>query len=76
MLGASELGITTMQEDTLGIELGEMPFHSTRGHHVGTSFSAKEIEVDKAKVQVIEKLLSPTTIKGVHNFLRHVRFYR
>ncbi|RVW22733.1 Retrovirus-related Pol polyprotein from transposon 17.6 [Vitis vinifera] len=36
----------------------------------------KGIEVDKAKVELIVKLPSPTTVKGVRQFLGHVGFYR
>nr|GEY96620.1 reverse transcriptase domain-containing protein [Tanacetum cinerariifolium] len=36
----------------------------------------KEIEVDKAKIEVISKLSHPTTVKGIHSFLRHAGFYR
>ena len=38
--------------------------------------SEKGIEVDKAKVELIVKLPSPITIKGVRQFLGHVGFYR
>ncbi|WKA00159.1 hypothetical protein VitviT2T_018546 [Vitis vinifera] len=38
--------------------------------------SEKSIEVDKAKVELIAKLPSPTTVKGVRQFLGHVGFYR
>ncbi|RVW28911.1 putative mitochondrial protein [Vitis vinifera] len=38
--------------------------------------SKQGIEVDKAKVELIVKLPSPTNIKGVRQFLGHVRFYR
>ena len=38
--------------------------------------SNKGIEVDKAKVEVIEILPPPTSVKGVKSFLRHVGFYR
>ncbi|WJZ84324.1 hypothetical protein VitviT2T_003933 [Vitis vinifera] len=38
--------------------------------------SEKGIEVDKAKVKLIAKLPSPTTVKGVRQFLGHVGFYR
>ncbi|RVW77476.1 Retrovirus-related Pol polyprotein from transposon 17.6 [Vitis vinifera] len=38
--------------------------------------SEKGIEVDKAKVELIVKLPSPTTVKGVRQFLGHVGFYR
>ena len=34
--------------------------------------SKKGIEVDKAKVELIVKLPSPTTVKGVKQFLGHV----
>ncbi|RVW74913.1 hypothetical protein CK203_054600 [Vitis vinifera] len=36
----------------------------------------KDIEVDKAKVELIAKLPSPTTVKGVRQFLGHAGFYR
>ncbi|GJX16662.1 hypothetical protein Tco_0217494 [Tanacetum coccineum] len=38
--------------------------------------SKSEIEVDKAKVDVIAKLPHPTFVKGVRSFLRHAGFYR
>nr|GEY51697.1 hypothetical protein [Tanacetum cinerariifolium] len=36
----------------------------------------QRIEVDKAKVDVIAKLHTPTTIKGIRSFLGHAGFYR
>ena len=36
----------------------------------------KGIEVDHAKIDVIEKLPPPTNVKGVRSFLGHARFYR
>ena len=36
----------------------------------------KGIEVDKAKVELIVKLPSPTTVKGVRQFLGHAGFFR
>nr|GEY58202.1 reverse transcriptase domain-containing protein [Tanacetum cinerariifolium] len=38
--------------------------------------SKNEIEVDRAKVDVIAKLPHPSTIKGVRSFLGHAGFYR
>nr|GEU87259.1 reverse transcriptase domain-containing protein [Tanacetum cinerariifolium] len=38
--------------------------------------SKNEIEVDKAKVDVIAKLPHPTTVKGIRSFLGHSSFYR
>ena len=37
--------------------------------------SKKGIEVDKAKVDAIEKMPRPKDIKGIRNFLGHVDFY-
>ena len=38
--------------------------------------SAKGIKVDKANIDVIEKLPLPVNVKGVRSFLGHVGFYR
>ena len=38
--------------------------------------SAKGIEVDKAKIEMIEKLPPPFSMKGIRSFLGHVGFYR
>ena len=38
--------------------------------------SSKRIEVDKAKVELISKLLPPTSVKVVRQFLGHDGFYR
>ncbi|KAL4303983.1 hypothetical protein GQ457_10G009550 [Hibiscus cannabinus] len=43
---------------------------------LGHKISRKGIEVDKAKVEVIEKLPPPTNVKGMRSFLGHVGFYR
>ena len=37
---------------------------------------AKDIEVNRAKVEVIEKLLYPTNTQSVRSFLGHAEFYR
>jgi hypothetical protein len=34
------------------------------------------IEVDKAKIEVMEKLPPPTNLKGIRSFLGHFRFYQ
>ena len=47
-----------------------------QGIVLGHIISEKGIEVDKAKVELIVKLPSPTTIKGVRQFLGHAGFYR
>ncbi|GJV03825.1 reverse transcriptase domain-containing protein [Tanacetum coccineum] len=43
---------------------------------LGHKISKNEIEVDKAKVDVIAKLPHPTTVKGVRSFLGYAGFYR
>ncbi|RVW20759.1 hypothetical protein CK203_113246 [Vitis vinifera] len=42
-----------------------MPFYGTQGIVLGHIISEKGIEVDKAKVELIVKLPSPTTVKGM-----------
>ena len=42
----------------------------------GHIISRQGIEVDKAKVELIVKLPSPTIVKGVRQFLGHAGFYR
>ncbi|XP_021737591.1 uncharacterized protein LOC110704119 [Chenopodium quinoa] len=43
---------------------------------LGHKISHKGIEVDKAKIEVIEKLPPPVNVKGVRSFLGHAGFYR
>ena len=38
--------------------------------------SARGIEVDKAKIEAIEKFPPPSSVKGIRSFLGHVGFYR
>ncbi|RVX11441.1 Retrovirus-related Pol polyprotein from transposon 297 [Vitis vinifera] len=55
---------------------GEMPFYGTSRNCRWPYHLEKDIEVDKAKVELIAKLPSPTTVKGVRQFLGHAGFYR
>ena len=43
---------------------------------LGHKISERGIEVDKAKVDAIEKMTCPKDIKGIRSFLDHVGFYR
>jgi hypothetical protein len=43
---------------------------------LGHKFSEKGIEVDMVEIEVIEQLLPPTIVKGIHSFLGHTGFYR
>ena len=38
--------------------------------------SERGIELDKAKIEIIEKLFPPSSMKGIRSFLGHARFYR
>jgi hypothetical protein len=48
----------------------------THGIVLGHIVSSKGIEVDKSKVEVIQKLPTPRTVKDVRSFLGHAGFYR
>ncbi|WJX18781.1 hypothetical protein P8452_08545 [Trifolium repens] len=48
----------------------------TEGIVLGHKISSRGIEVDKAKVDVIEKLPPPVNVKGIRSFLGHAGFYR
>ena len=43
---------------------------------LGHLVSERGIEVDKAKIKVIEQLLPPVNMKAVRSFLGHAGFYR
>ena len=43
---------------------------------LGHSISEKGIEVDRAKIEVIEKLPPPKCVKDIRSFLGHAGFYR
>ena len=48
----------------------------TKGIVLGHKISAAGLEVDQAKVSIIETLLPPTTVKGIRSFLWQDGFYR
>ena len=43
---------------------------------LGHLVSERGIEVDKAKIEVIEQLPPPVNIKGIQSFLGHAGFYK
>ena len=51
-------------------------FMVQEGIVLGHRISKKGIEVDKAKIETIEKLPPPTSVKGIRSFLGHAGFYR
>jgi hypothetical protein len=42
---------------------------------LGHKISEKGIELDNAKIEVIEELPPPTNLKGIRSFLGHAGFY-
>jgi hypothetical protein len=50
-------------------------FMVREGIVLGHKISDKGIEVDKAKIEVIEQLPPPTNVNGIYNFLGHAGFY-
>ena len=63
-------------EKNLVLNWEKCHFMVHQGIVLGHIISEKGIEVDKAKVELIVKLPSPTTVKGVRQFLGHAGFYR
>ena len=57
-------------------KLGKMLLYGEGRRIVGASHLRKGIEVDQAKIEIIEKLLPLTSVKGVRSFLGHAGFYR
>lgn len=43
---------------------------------LGHKVSAKGLQVDNAKIEVIKNFPPPTNIKGIWSFMGHARFYR
>ncbi|KAL4296144.1 hypothetical protein GQ457_12G015000 [Hibiscus cannabinus] len=64
------------EEGDLVLNWEKCHFMVNKGTVLGHKISSKGIEVDKAKVEVIEKLPPPTNVKGIRSFLGHVVFYR
>nr|GEY90909.1 reverse transcriptase domain-containing protein [Tanacetum cinerariifolium] len=64
-------------EDTnLSLNWEKSHFMVKEGIVLGLKISKNEIEVDRAKVDVIAKFPHPTTVKGIRSFLGHAGFYR
>ena len=63
-------------EKNLVLNWEKFHFMVSRGIVLGHIISRKGIEVDKAKIEMIFKLPSPTNVKTVRQFLGHAGFYR
>ncbi|XLU93760.1 hypothetical protein S245_008112, partial [Arachis hypogaea] len=64
------------QETNLVLNWEKCHFMVTEGIVLGHKISSRGIEVDKAKVEVIEKLPPPANVKAIRSFLGHAGFYR
>ncbi|XLR22070.1 hypothetical protein S83_049970, partial [Arachis hypogaea] len=64
------------QETNLVLNWEKCHFMVTEGIVLGHKISSKGIEVDKAKVEVVEKLPPPANVKAIRSFLGHAGFYR
>ena len=63
-------------EKNLVLNWEKCHFMINQGIVLGHIISSRGIEVDKAKIELISKLLSPTNVKTVRQFLGHAGFYR
>ncbi|KAG9450107.1 hypothetical protein H6P81_010072 [Aristolochia fimbriata] len=66
-----ELVLARCEESNLVLNWEKCHFMVSEGIVLGHKISEKGIEVDRAKVEVIEKLPPPTNIKGLRSFLGH-----
>ncbi|XP_020979520.1 uncharacterized protein LOC110272056 [Arachis ipaensis] len=64
------------QETNLVLNWEKCHFMVTEGIVLGHKISNRGIEVDRAKVELIEKLPPPSNVKAVRSFLGHAGFYR
>ncbi|RVW83471.1 Retrovirus-related Pol polyprotein from transposon 17.6 [Vitis vinifera] len=71
-----EVALKKCIEKDLVLNWEKCHFMVHQGIVLGHIISEKGIEVDKAKVELIAKLPSPTTVKRVRQFLGHAGFYR
>ena len=63
-------------ETNLVLNWEKCHFMEREGIVLGHRVSGKGIEIDLAKIEIIEKLPPPTSVKGVRSFLGHIGFYR
>ncbi|KAL5580265.1 hypothetical protein UlMin_012707 [Ulmus minor] len=64
------------EETNLVLNWEKCHFMVKEGIVLGHKVSRDGLEVDKAKVETIEKLPPPVSVKGIHSFLGHAGFYR
>ncbi|KAL5579926.1 hypothetical protein UlMin_012368 [Ulmus minor] len=75
-LGNLEQILNRCEEMNLVLNWEKCNFMVQEGIVLGHKVSKQGIEVDKAKIEVIEKLPPPSSVKGIRSFLGHAGFYR
>ena len=63
------------EETNLVLNWEKCHFMVQEGIVLGHRISARGIEVDRAKIEAIEKLPPPSLVKGIQSFLGHAGFY-
>ena len=64
------------EEKNLVLNWEKCHFMVKEGILLGHRVSSKGFEVDLEKISTIEKLIPPTTMKGIRSFLGHAGFYQ
>ena len=64
------------EETNLMLNWEKCHFMVKEGIVLGHMIYARGIEVDKAKIETIEKLPPPSSVKGIRSFLGHTEFFR
>ena len=64
------------KDKNLALNWEKCHFMVIEGIVLGHKISAAGLEVEQAKVSIIETLMPPTTAKGIRSFLGHAIFYR
>ena len=68
--------LISCEETNLVLNWEKCHFMVQEGIVLGHRISARGIEVDRAKIEAIEKLPPPSSVKGIRSFLGHAVFYR
>ncbi|KAL5562825.1 hypothetical protein UlMin_032572 [Ulmus minor] len=64
------------EETNLVLNWEKCHFMVKEGIVLGHKVSQEGLEVDKPKIETIEKMPPPTSVKGIRSFLGHAGFYR
>ena len=71
-----EVVLQRCKEKNLVLNWEKCHFMVQEGNVLGHLISLKGLEVDKAKIAIIQTLPPPTTVRGIRSFLKHAGFYQ